>query len=243
MFGFIIKAFFLGLTILSSVNLLAIIPLKCISTTNQECKVRPQIVNVNSDEPVFYPFGVKTSKCSGSCNNINDPYSKMCVPDVVKNLNVKVFNIMSKTNERRHIEWHETCKCKCRLDGSVCNNKQHWNDEKCRCECKELIDEGVCDKGSIWNPSNCECECDKSCDIGEYLDHENCKCRKKLVDKLVYECTENIDEVKIAEVTLTENNRKCSSCILYTVLFSIIFTINIGVSTYFVYYKYMNRKK
>ena len=109
MFGFIIKALFLGLTILSSVNLLAIIPLKCISTTNQECKVRPQIVNVNSDEPVFYPFGVKTSKCSGSCNNINDPYSKMCVPDVVKNLNVKVFNIMSRTNETRHIEWHETC--------------------------------------------------------------------------------------------------------------------------------------
>ena len=109
MFGFIIKAVFLGLTILSSVNLLAIIPLKCISTTNQECKVRPQIVNVNSDEPVFYPFGVKTSKCSGSCNNINDPYSKMCVPDVVKNLNVKVFNIMSRTNETRHIEWHETC--------------------------------------------------------------------------------------------------------------------------------------
>ena len=109
MFGFIIKSLFLGLTILSSVNLLAIIPLKCISTTNQECKVRPQIVNVNSDEPVFYPFGVKTSKCSGSCNNINDPYSKMCVPDVVKNLNVKVFNIMSRTNETRHIEWHETC--------------------------------------------------------------------------------------------------------------------------------------
>ena len=109
MFGFIIKAFFLGLTILSSVNLLAIIPLKCISTTNKECKVRPQIVNVNRDEPVFYPFGVKTGKCSGSCNNINDPYSKMCVPDVVKNLNVKVFNIISRTNETRHIEWHETC--------------------------------------------------------------------------------------------------------------------------------------
>ena len=56
---------------------------------NQECKVRPKIVNVNSDEPVFYHFSIKTSKCSGSCNNINDPYAKMCVPDVVKNLNVK----------------------------------------------------------------------------------------------------------------------------------------------------------
>ena len=102
-------------------------------------------------------FFLKTSKCSGRCNNINDPYVKMCVPDVIKNLNVKVFNLMSKTNETRHIEWHETCKCKCRLDDSVCNNKQRWNDDKYRCECKELIDKGVCDKEFIWNASNCEC--------------------------------------------------------------------------------------
>ena len=102
MFGFIKKAFFAGSTILSSVNLLSATLLKCVSMTNQECKVRPQIVNVNSDEPVFYPFSIKTSKCSGSCNNINDPYAKMCVPDVVKNLNVKVFNLMSTTNETRH---------------------------------------------------------------------------------------------------------------------------------------------
>ena len=56
---------------------------------------------------------------------------------------------------------------------------------KCQCECNKLIDKGVCDKGYAWNPSNCECECDKSCDFGEYLDYENCKCRKRLVDKLV----------------------------------------------------------
>ena len=109
----------------------------------------------------------------------NDPYAKLCVPDVVKNLNAKVLNLISRTNETRHIEWHETCKCKCRLDASVCNNKQCWNEDKCRCECKELIDKGVCNKGFIWNPSNWECECDKSCDIGEYIDHENCKCIKK----------------------------------------------------------------
>ena len=77
------------------------------------------------------------------------------------------------------------CKCKCRLDASVCNNKQRWNDDNSRCECKELIDKGVCDKGFIWNPSNWECECDKSCDIGEYSDYENCKYRKKLVYKLI----------------------------------------------------------
>ena len=85
---------------------------------------------------------------------------------------------MSRTNETRHIEWHEACKCKCRLDVGFCNNKQRWSNDKCRCECKELIDIGVLDKGSIWNPSNCNCECDKSCDIGEYLDYGNCKCRK-----------------------------------------------------------------
>ena len=79
------------------------------------------------------------------------------------------------------------------INASVCNNKQRWNDDKCRCECKELIDKGVCDKGYAWNPSNCECECDKSCDFGEYLDYENCKCRKRLVDKLVEECDENIE--------------------------------------------------
>ena len=103
-------------------------------------------------------------------------YAKICVPCVVKDLNVKVFKIMSKTNEPRHIEQHEMCKCKYRLDASVYNNKQRWNDDKCRCESKELIDKGVCDKGFIWNPSNCECECDKSCDVGEYLNYEKCKC-------------------------------------------------------------------
>ena len=55
---------------------------------NKECKVRPEVINVNSNEPVFYPFSIKISKCSGSCNNINDPYEKICVPDDVKDLNV-----------------------------------------------------------------------------------------------------------------------------------------------------------
>ena len=206
---------------------------------NQACKERPEIINVNSNEPVFYPFNIKTSKCSGNCNNINDPYAKICVPDSVKDLNVKKFNLMSRTNETRHIKWYETCKRKCRLDASVCNNKQRWNDDKYRCKCKELIDKGVCDKGYAWNPSNCECECDKSCDVGEYLDYENCKCRKRLVDKLVEECNEIAEEVKI----VGKNEDKCSSCILYIVLFSIFFTISIGIDVYFIYCKYMNHNK
>ena len=86
---------------------------------------------------------------------------------------------MSSTNETRHIKWFETCKYKHRLDSSVCDNKQRWNEDKCMFECKELTDKGVYNKGFIWNPSKYDCECDKSCDIGEYLDYSNCKCRKK----------------------------------------------------------------
>ena len=169
---------------------------------------------------------------------------QICVPDVVKNLNVKVFNLMSRTNETRFIKFHEKCKCKCRLDALVCNNKQRWNKNKCRCECKELIDKGVCDKESIWNPSNCQCECDKSCDVGEYFHYENCRYRKKLVDKLVEECTKNAEEVKLAKITSAEdkNKHRGSSCTLYIVLFSIIFTINIGIGTYFVYFHWCLKK-
>ena len=143
-FGFVKKLFFVVLTVLSGFTKAN--SLSFISMNNEECKARPQVVNVNGDESVIFPFSTETSKCSGSCNNINYPYVKNCVPNVVKNLNVKVFNLMSRTNETRHIEWHETCKCKCRLDAIVCNNKQCWNKNKCRCECKVLIDKGVCNK-------------------------------------------------------------------------------------------------
>ena len=110
----------------------------------------------------------------------NNPLAKLCVTDVVKNLNVKIFNLVSGTNEARRIEWQETRNCKCRFNSSVCNNKQCRNDDKCRCECKELTDKGVCNKGFIWNPSNCECECHKSCGFSVYLDYKNCKCKKEV---------------------------------------------------------------
>ena len=238
-FRFLKKVFFVGLTTLSSFT--NAIPLSCISMKNEECKTRLQVVNANSNNPIFYPFSIKTSKYSGNCNNINNPYAKICVPDVIKDLNVKVFNLISRTNETRFIEWHETCKCKCRLDAIVCNNKQRWNKNKCRCECKELIDKGVYDKGFIWNPSNCERECDKTCDIGEYLDYyENCKCRKKLVDQLVDACTETIEEVKLAKIILAENGseNKYSSCTVYIVLMIVVFTNFTRITTYFVYYNW-----
>ena len=67
----------------------------------QECKARPKIMDVNNNEPVFYSYSIKVNKCRKSCSNINDPYAKLCVPDIVKNINVKLFNLMSLINETR----------------------------------------------------------------------------------------------------------------------------------------------
>ena len=204
MFVFIKKMFHIGSLFLSI--LVGTTPLNCISMKNQECKVRPGSINVNSNNPIIYPFSIKIDKCSGNCNSINNPYAKICVPDVIKDLNVKVFHLMSRTNETGLIKWHEKCKCECRLDAIICNNKQRWNKNKCRCKCKELVDKGICDKGFIWNPSNYEWECYTNCDIGEYLDYKNCKCRKRMVDKLIDECIETTEEVKLAEITQFEND-------------------------------------
>ena len=82
--------------------------LKCVSMNKQECKIRPLLVNINSHNPLFYPYNIKINKCSGSCDNINDLYAKLCVADVVKNINVRVFDLMSRSNETRHKKWHET---------------------------------------------------------------------------------------------------------------------------------------
>ena len=210
-----------------------------------ECKIRTEIINLNTNEPMFYPYSIKINKCKGSCNTINDPYAKICVSDNIKNTNVKVFNLMPRTNETRHIKWH---KCRCRLAASICSNKQRWNDEKCRCECKELIDKGMCDNGFIFNPSNCECECDKSCDIGEYLDYKTCKCRKKIIDKLFEECSENIDENKMLYnetldiISSSDNNKTSDSCIVYIVLFSVFFIVNISVTIYVYLFPYLKNK-
>ena len=99
---------------------------------NKKCKIRSETINVNTNKPIFYPYSIKINECKGSSNTFNDPYAKLSILDTFKNTNVKVFNLM-----KQGIEWHKTCKCKCRLDASVCNNKQRWNEDKCRCQCKK----------------------------------------------------------------------------------------------------------
>ena len=151
-FSFVKNVFVLGLTV-SSNSLTG--ALNCVSMNNQERKVRPKIVDVSSNNPIFYPFSVKINRCSGNCNSINKPYAKICVPDVVESLNGIVFNLMSRINETRSTKSHETCECICRLNKIICNNEKRWNKDQCRCECKKLINNGVCEKGYYFNPSNC----------------------------------------------------------------------------------------
>ena len=226
-------------------NLSYVNSLERISMNNQECKARPKIIDVNNNEPVFYPNSIKVNKCSGSCNNISDPYAKLCVPDIIKNMNVKAFNLMSRINGTRQIIWHETCKSVCRLTSAVCNSRQIWNKDKCRCECKEeLTNKMVCDKGYISNPSNCACECDKSCYIGQCLDYKHCVCRNSLVDKLIEECTNVIDGDTIYNKTLTVTlSNDCTSCTPYIVLFTVFLSISVIISGAFIYFHWYRYKQ
>ena len=100
MWRFIKKAFAIITTFF---NLSYANSLEYISMKNQECRARPKIIDINNNVPVFYPYSIKVNKCSGSCSNVNDPYAKLCIPDIVKNINIKVFNLMSRINETRQI--------------------------------------------------------------------------------------------------------------------------------------------
>ena len=128
MFEFIKKCFFTAMTYFSF-SVLNANSLECVSMNNEECKIRSELISTLKN-----PCFIKINKYKGSSNTMNDPYAKICVPDNIKNTNVKVFNLMSRTNETRHIQWNKTCKCRWRLDASVFNNKQRWNEDKCRCE-------------------------------------------------------------------------------------------------------------
>ena len=91
--------------------------------------------------------------------------------------------------------WHESCKCVCRLNSSVCNSNQIWNSDTCRCDCNEDF-AGIinCTIGYMWNLSTCECQCDIWCKSGQYLDHKNCVCKNKLIGRVIAECTNLINE-------------------------------------------------
>ena len=174
--------------------------LECVSVVNQKCMPRPKILDVNGGvgEALFFPYNVLVNKCSGSCNTLDDPMAKMCVPNIIKRVNMKVYNFLMRLNETRNVLWHESYKCVCRLNSSVCNNKQIWNSDTCSCDCNEDF-AGImtCNKGYMWNPSTCACECDMWCKPGQYLDYRNCVCKNKLIGRVIAECTSVINETMI----------------------------------------------
>ena len=142
-----------------------------------------------------------------------------------------------RLNETRNVLWHESCKCVCNLNSSVCNNKQIWNSDNCRCDCNEDFT-GVldCDKGYTWNPSTCECQCDMWCKPGQYLDHKNCICKNKLISRLIEECTSVINETMINnndKDNITNNNTYLILFIVFLIGF-IVFLIG------FIYYYCLN---
>ena len=171
-------------------------------------------------------------------------------------MNLKVFNLISWSNQTKEIKWHESCKCECKLNSRACNNKPKWNKDKCMCECKELADRQECDKGFVCNPSNCNCECNKSCNISEYLDYKNCKCRKKVTYSLAEDCDENTDKNKIIHkkiLSIKEYNKStnkdlntssssapCKPCALLSILFLMI---SVTISGAFVCFYLNSRPK
>ena len=228
---------------ISLFNILKVNALECVSVINQKCMPRPKILDVNEGvgEALFYPYNVLVNKCSRSCNTLDNPMTKLCVPNVIKRVNMQVYTFLMRLNETRNVLCHESCKCVCKLNSSVCNSKQIWNSNTCRCDCNEDF-AGIinCNKGYTWNLSTCECQCDKWCKSGQYLDHKNCVCKNKLIGRLIEECTSVINETMINNKdNITNNNTYLILFIVFLIGF-IVFLIG------FIYYcrrSNFNRKK
>ena len=213
--------------------------LECVSIINRKCMPGRKILDVNEDvgEALFYPY-----KCSGSCDTINNPMAKLCVPGIIKRVNMQVYNFLMMLNETRSVLWHKSCKCVCKLNSSVCNNKQIWNSDACRCDCNEDFASIInCTKGYTWNPSTCECQCDTWCKPGQYLDHKDCFCKIELIGRVIEECTSVINETMINNKDNIENDNVITN--IFIGLFSIAMFAVYVCFCVFVYFKCFKDKK
>ena len=217
--------------------------LECVSVVNQKCISRPKILHVNEvvGEALFYPYNVLVNKCSRSCDTINNLMAKLCVPGIAKRVNMQVYNFLMRLNETRSVLWQESCKSLCKLNSSVCNNKQIWNSDTCKCDCNEDFASIInCTKGYMWNPSTCECQCDIWCKPGQYLDHKNCICKNKLIGRVIEECTSVINETMINNVDNKDNN---TTTYIFIGLFSVLLFAGIVCFCVFPYFKWIKGKK
>ena len=218
--------------------------LECVSVVNQKCMPRPKILDVNEGvgEALFYPYNVLVNTCSGSCNTINEPMAKLCVPNIIKRVNMKVYNFLMRLNETRNVLWLESCKCVCRLNSSVCNNKQIWNSDTCSRDYNEDFAGIVtCNKGYMWNPSTCACQCDMWCKPGQFLDYKKCVCKNKSIGKVISECTSLINETMMNNKMSITNNDTTTN--IFIGLFSVLMFAGIACFCIFAYFKWVKGKK
>ena len=229
---------------ISLFSILKVNALECLSIINQECKPRSKILDVNEGigEAFFYPYNVQINKCSGSCHTHDDPMARICVPNIIKNVNIKVYNFLMRLNETRNVLWHESCKCVCLLNSSVCNNKQIWNSDTCKCDCNEDF-AGIinCTKGYIWNPSTCACACDMCCRPGQYLDYKKCISKNKLIGRVIAECTSLINETMMNNRDNKDNDNTITN--IFVGLFSVLLFFGIACFCVFAYFKWIKGKK
>ena len=169
---------------------------------NQECKVRKVIID---NDYMTFPYKIGVDRFIGSCNDKDNPYFKVCLPDSIKNISVKSFDLLSKKNVLKNISFHQSCKCDCLLDEKVCNNLQKWNKDECRCECLKIKN---CDIGYSWNVNNCRCEMKKLAALIEskrFLETEECDVETDNI-KNVSECKAFLENKTI---TLIKKVKDC----------------------------------
>ena len=160
-----------------------------------------------------FPYKTEIDRCVGICNNISNPHSKVCIPDIVKNVTVKMFDLIYLENITKQVEFHESCKCVCKRNSSVCSEKQRFNKDKCRCEC--LVNKN-CQNDFVWNYSNCECEYKKA---------------TKLISE---KCEEIIDDItQNKTVSITKYVENCKPFVASSILFVSVPVILSGIMIYF----------
>ena len=163
-----------------------------------------------------FPYKIGVNRCVGSFNDVENPYYKVCLPDVVKNISVKSFDLISKRHVLKNISFHQSCKCGCLLDETICSNKQKWNESKCRCECLEIKD---CDVGFSWNVTSCSYEMKKAAAL---IVEEKCDIE---TDEVVKENNKT--------VTLIKKVGDCKPFVTSSVLFVCVSVITPEIMTYF----------
>ena len=171
--------------------------------------IQPALINLHPNEYnqefLYYPFLVKLDRCVGSCNTLNDLFSKVCIPSKTEDLNLSIFNMITGINESKTLTKHTSCECKCKFDGTKCNSNQWWNNDKCQCECKK---HHICEKEYFYNPATCN--------------YQNGKCLASIMDDSAIICDKVIKSYHEKIKTISTNiNEKKVTCI--TQSFNILF--------------------